>query len=154
MLTLGSPAPGFTLPDQIGKPHSLRDVKGRWVLVYFYPKDDTPGCTKEACAIRDSMKAYDEAKCTVFGISRDSAESHKAFADKYSLPFTLLSDTEGSVIEAYGAGKDGSSGVKRISVLVDPTGKVSKIYYSVTPDEHAGEVLSDITLFQRSRNAA
>src|SRR3990167_8144531 len=101
-IKLGDMAPVFSLPDQNGKTHNLSDYKGKWVLLYFYPKDDTPGCTKEACGIRDSFGQL-STMAEVVGISRDSVKSHKKFADKYGLPFTLLSDPEAKVIKAYGA---------------------------------------------------
>src|ERR1700689_4761957 len=96
--TLNSPAPDFTLPDQDGKEHTLSYHRGSWVLLYFYPKDDTPGCTKEACSIRDSFPALGALNAKVFGVSTDSVESHKRFAEKYGLPFTLLADTKRKVV--------------------------------------------------------
>lgn len=101
MIALNTTAPQFSLPDQTGKIHKLSDYKGKWVLVYFYPKDDTPGCTIEACTLRDNMAGFDKANAVVLGISADSPESHAKFAQKYSLPFTLLADESKEVIKAY-----------------------------------------------------
>jgi peroxiredoxin Q/BCP len=146
----GSKAPDFSLLDQDGKEHSLSSYAGKWVLIYFYPKDDTPGCTKEACAIRDSFPAFDSQKAVVLGISPDSVKSHKKFEEKYSLPFTLLADEEKKVVNAYGVwglkkfmGRE-YEGVMRTSFLVAPDGKVAKVYESVKPEKHAAEVLSDL----------
>ena len=133
-------APAFSLPDQNGKTHSLAHHAGKWVLLYFYPKDDTPGCTKEACGLRDAFDEYKKRGITVFGVSRDTVESHKKFEEKYGLPFTLLSDTDGSVIAAYGAA---GAFTKRISYLIDPTGVIRKTYPKVDPAIHAPEILKD-----------
>ena len=105
MLVKGIQAPGFILADQTGTEHALKDYRGRYVLLYFYPKDDTPGCTKEACAIRDIYKDFESTGVKVFGVSKDTVASHKKFAEKYQLQFTLLADTKREVIEAYGAAK-------------------------------------------------
>ncbi|HZZ99151.1 MAG TPA: thioredoxin-dependent thiol peroxidase [Candidatus Paceibacterota bacterium] len=142
-------APDFTLPDQDGKEHSLSDYMGKWVLVYFYPKDDTPGCTKEACTIRDNFPDFKKSKLTVLGISVDSVKSHKKFADKYDLPFTLLADEDKKVVEEYGVwgkkkfmGRE-YMGTLRTSFLIDPMGVITKIYENVKPDIHAEQVLTD-----------
>ena len=146
----GDTAPDFTLLDQDGTAHSLNDEKGKWVLLYFYPKDNTPGCTKQACALRDEFPAFEKLNCTVFGISVDSVISHKKFAEKFSLPFTLLSDTEKNIVEAYGvwqkkklAGRE-YLGIVRTSFLINPNGKIAKIYERVNPETHAIEVLQDV----------
>ncbi|MBI3332795.1 MAG: peroxiredoxin [Candidatus Omnitrophica bacterium] len=139
----GERAPDFTLSDQEGKRHSLSEYKGRWVLLYFYPKDDTPGCTKEACGIRDQWKAFEKQKAQVFGLSADSVESHGKFSRKYKLPFTLLSDPDKKVLNAYGAWG-------RNSFLIDPQGKVAKVYEKVKPDLHAQEVLADLKAFAQA----
>lgn len=150
MITINTPAPTFELPDQNGKTHKLSDYKGKWVLVYFYPKDDTPGCTIEACTLRDNMASFDKANAVVLGISADSPESHAKFAEKYSLPFTLLADESKKVIKAYDSwapkkmfGKE-FLGIKRNSFLINPEGIVVKVYEGVKPQEHAQEVLEDI----------
>jgi len=152
-LILGKSAPDFTLPDQQGKEHSLRDYRGKWVLIYFYPKDNTPGCTTEACTLRDSYPAFQKLDVVIFGVSADSAASHEKFAKKFTLPFTLLSDTTKKTIKAYGAWgrkkfmRREYDGIFRNSVLIDPKGKVAKIYESVKPAKHADDVLKDIKQF-------
>jgi peroxiredoxin Q/BCP len=152
---LHSSAPLFALPDQNGKEHSLVDHKGKWVLLYFYPKDDTPGCTKEACAIRDSFPDFKKLKIVVFGVSVDSVESHKKFEEKYELPFTLLSDDKKEVVKKYGVwGKKKLmgheyEGTLRTSFLIDPAGKIAKIYEDVNPVTHAAEVLADLNDLQQ-----
>lgn len=146
----GSDAPDFTLRDQNGVSHSLSAQKGKWVLVYFYPKDDTPGCTKEACAIRDSLPDLRALDALVYGISTDSVASHKKFAEKYGLPFTLLSDEDKDAVNAYGVwglkkfmGRE-YEGTLRTSFLVDPSGKIAKVYEGVKPEQHAAEVIADL----------
>ncbi len=150
MLGIGKLAPDFTLPDQEGKSHTLSDYQGKWVLVYFYPKDDTPGCTKEACVLRDAVPDFKKLKAVVFGISADSVKSHKKFAEKYELPFTLLADENKKVIKKYGVwglkkfmGRE-YEGIFRTSFLIDPGGRVAKVYEKVRPDIHADEVLNDL----------
>lgn len=146
----GTKAPAFSLQDQAGKTHKLGDSLGKWVLIYFYPKDDTPGCTVEACTIRDNWPAFKKLKMQVFGISGDSSKSHEKFASKFDLPFTLLSDPDRKIIDKYGALKEKSMygktflGIQRMSVLINPEGKVAKIYEKVKSAEHAQEVLSDL----------
>lgn len=142
MLKVKTIAPHFKLLDQDGKEHSLFHHRGSFVLVYFYPKDDTPGCTKEACVIRDAYKDFESNNVKVFGISADSVESHKKFAEKYQLPFTLLSDPKKEVIKKYGA--DGALFSKRISYLINPLGKIEKVYPKVDPAHHGVEILKDI----------
>ncbi len=148
-LKIGQKAPDFTLPDGEGKEHSLSDYAGQWVLLYFYPKDDTPGCTIEACTIRDHYASFQKMKMKVLGVSVDGAKSHEKFAKKYDLPFTLLSDADKSIVKLYGAYGEKTlfgkkiTGTKRMSFLVNPDGRVAKIYPSVKPAEHAGQVLHD-----------
>lgn len=144
-----SKAPEFKLKDQDGVEHSLSQYKGKQVLLYFYPKDDTPGCTTEACTIRDSFKEFENLGMVVLGVSRDDEKKHKKFQEKYKLPFTLLADTEGVVCEAYGVwqlkkfmGRE-YMGIARVSFLIDKEGKIKKVYETVKPAEHAREVLSD-----------
>ncbi len=141
MLEVGNKAPAFFLKDKDGKIHTLTDARRRWLFLYFYPKDDTPGCTKEACAMRDSTSRFKDLHAVVFGVSADSEESHRNFAEKYKLPFTLLSDPERKAIVAYGADEDGKN---RISYLIDPHGVIMKAYEKVNPDSHAEEVLRDL----------
>ncbi len=149
-LTTGDKAPTFSLPDQKGKLHKLSDYKGKWILIYFYPKDDTPGCTKEACAIRDNFPKFKKLKLQVLGVSADKVSKHEKFADKYELPFTLLSDEEKTMIKAYGVwgkkkfmGRE-YMGINRVSFLIDDKGKIAKIYPKVKPADHAEEVLADL----------
>jgi peroxiredoxin Q/BCP len=149
-IKLNQKAPNFKLQDQDGKIHKISDYKGKWVLLYFYPKDDTPGCTKEACVIRDNFPDFRKLNIIVLGISVDSVESHKKFAQKYNLPFTLLSDEKKEVVKKYGVwgkkkfmGKE-YEGTLRTSFLINPQGKVAKIYESVKPEIHAEEVLGDL----------
>jgi thioredoxin-dependent peroxiredoxin len=146
-------APDFTLPDQDGANHTLSDYRGKWVLLYFYPKDDTPGCTIEACAIRDQFKDFTNIGAIVLGISTDNVESHKKFASAYNLPFTLLADTSKEVVERYGVfgekkfmGKT-YNGTARTSFLIDPLGNIAKVYEKVSPERHAAEVIADLKLF-------
>jgi peroxiredoxin Q/BCP len=150
---INSPAPDFTLPDQDGKERTLSHHRGSWVLLYFYPKDDTAGCTKEACMIRDEFPAFGKLKAKVFGVSTDSVVSHKKFAEKYQLPFTLLADPDKEVVKLYGVwgkkkfmGKE-YEGTMRTSFLIDPEGKIVKIYENVKPEKHAAEVLEDLKEF-------
>ncbi len=140
MLKVGERAPEFEAPDQNGKTHKLSDYAGKWVLLYFYPKDDTPGCTTEACTIRDSFADFGKSDLTVLGVSGDSVESHGKFSTKYGLPFTILADPEKKLIKAYGA--DGL--FRRISYLIAPDGTIAKDYPKVKPAEHAAEVLEDL----------
>ncbi len=149
-LILGGKAPAFSLPDQDGVMRSLSDYKGQYVLMYFYPKDDTPGCTKEACSIRDSFPFFESLDAKVLGISIDSVKSHKKFVDKYSLPFTILSDQEKKVVNLYGVwtlkkmmGRE-YKGTLRTSFLIDPKGIIKKIYTTVKPELHAQEVIDDL----------
>lgn len=142
-------APSFNLPNQDGEKVKLSDFKGRWVLLYFYPKDNTPGCTKEACALQDNLKQFNKLDIAVIGASPDSVASHRKFADKFDLQFTLVSDEEKTLCQAYGVwglkkfmGKE-YMGVNRSSFLIGPKGKIAKIYPKVKPAEHAEQVLAD-----------
>lgn len=146
----GENAPDFRLPDQHGEEHTLSDYRGRWVLLYFYPKDDTPGCTKEACGIRDRFPEFGRLGVQVFGVSADSVKSHEKFALRYELPFTLLADTERQVVRLYGVwgkkkfmGRE-FEGTHRVSFLIDPAGRIAKVYPKVKPELHAEEVLQDL----------
>jgi peroxiredoxin Q/BCP len=141
-LKAGNKAPGFELPDQKERVHKLSDYKGKYLLLYFYPRDNTPGCTKEACSFRDNFRKF-KGKLEIVGVSSNSVKSHKNFAEKYSLPFPLLADTEKKVIDAYGA--DGIIFAKRTSFLIDPKGVIKKIYEKVNPSTHVDEILTDIT---------
>lgn len=149
------PAPDFKLPDQNGKLHSLIDYKGKWIVLYFYPKDDTPGCTTEACSFRDARGAIAEyGNAEVIGISKDSVKSHKEFAKKHKLNFTLLSDGTHQVIEAYGAwapkkfmGRE-FLGINRNTYLIDPLGNIVKEYKGVDPKDHAAQIIKDLKTLQ------
>lgn len=147
---LGQLAPDFKLPDAEGKEHSLADYRGRWILLYFYPKDDTKGCTTEAQGLRDAYPEFLKLKIKILGVSVDSAESHKKFAAKYNLPFTLLSDSNKEVVKRYGIwgkkkfmGRE-YEGTSRVSFVIDPEGKVARVYEKVIPEIHAQEVLGFI----------
>lgn len=137
----GSKAPSFTLPDQDGKEHSLSDYKGKYVIVYFYPRDSTPGCTKEACTFRDNIKAFTDKDCVIFGVSKDSAKSHTNFIAKYDLPFTLLTDADGAMMEEYDAWGEKNNygkkymGIIRSTVLIGPDSKVIKHWAAVRKAE-------------------
>lgn len=146
----GTLAPDFTLLDQDGVAHTLSAHRGSRVLIYFYPKDDTPGCTKQACMLRDAMPELAKLDAIVFGISPDSVKSHRKFADKYGLPFTLLADEGHKVADAYGVwgrkkfmGRE-YDGIFRTSFLIDVDGKVLHVYENVKPELHADQVLKDL----------
>ncbi|MFQ6676489.1 MAG: peroxiredoxin [Fidelibacterota bacterium] len=138
-LAVGDTAPDFTLVDEQGKPHALSDYRGQKVVVYFYPKDDTPGCIKEACNFRDHFDRFEVENIKVFGISYDSPRSHRKFKEKYGLPFTLLSDTEKKVAKAYGAAR--ALFPRRITYLLDEEGKIVKVYDKVSVTTHGEDVL-------------
>lgn len=137
-------APDFRAPDQAGKIHELGEYAGKWLLVYFYPKDDTPGCTTEACGLRDNF-ALLQKLVSVVGVSADSIASHQKFAAKYHLPFTLLADPKKEIITAYGT--DGLIFAKRTSFLINPEGKIAKVYEKVNPETHSNEIVKDLQQF-------
>lgn len=149
-LIVGQKAPDFELPDQDGNLHKSSDFLGQTVLIYFYPKDDTPGCTIEACGIRDNFPKFSEIKVKVLGISVDTVASHKKFADKYKLPFTLLSDSEKQVVNLYDVWKKKKfmgreyDGTVRTSFLINKEGKIIKIFENVKPPIHAQQILEEI----------
>ena len=143
-------APEFSLPDQNGQPRTLADFLGQWVVLYFYPKDDTPGCTKEACSFRDGFARFKRAGIVVLGVSADSVRKHAKFVEKYELPFLLLADESKIVVEQYGVwakkkfmGRE-YMGILRTTFLIDPAGKIAKIYENVKPEGHAEEVLAEV----------
>ena len=142
MLQENQLAPNFTLVDNTGKSHSLADTRGKCVVVYFYPKDDTPGCTREACDFRDNLAALTKENCLVWGISKDNASSHVKFIEKYDLNFTLLSDTDLKVHEAYEALEDNKT--IRSTFLIDQNGKLAKVWSKVKVDGHVSSVLTAI----------
>ena len=147
MLQTGDYAPDFTAKDQTGADMKLSDLRGQRVVLYFYPKDDTPGCTKQACSLRDGFSTFEIENIKVLGVSMDDENSHRRFISKYDLPFTLLADTDHAVADAYGsygektfAGKN-YMGVLRKTFLIDEAGKIKRIFDKVKVDEHADEVL-------------
>lgn len=145
------PAPNFALESEPGKIVNLKDFAGRWLVLYFYPKDDTPGCTIEACGFRDTRDKLTDLGAEVIGISKDDAASHEKFKAKFNLHFTLLSDPKGKAIEAYGAwGKKmfGKEGVLRKTFIINPRGQVVKVYGRVTPVGHGEKVVEDLILLQ------
>lgn len=154
-LKQSQPAPDFSLSDQTGQLHSLKDYLGQWVLIYFYPKDDTPGCTTEACNLRDNFPQFKKLKAVVLGISVDTIKSHQKFVTKYQLPFTLLADEDKSAVKKYGVWQKKKfmgreyMGIVRNSFLINPKGKIAKIYEGVKPAEHADEVLADLKLLMK-----
>jgi thioredoxin-dependent peroxiredoxin len=143
-LAVGTKAPTFTTQDTSGKTVSLENYAGKTVVLYFYPKDDTPGCTKEACSFRDNYSAYQNKDITVFGVSMDDVASHQKFTDKFNLPFPLLADTNGAIAKAYGV--DGGGYAKRVTFVIDGTGKVAHVYDTVKTDTHASDILADLGL--------
>ena len=150
-LEVGDKAPNFILNDQNNEAHQLSDYEGRWVILYFYPKDDTPGCTTQACDFRDAVKRIIASRSVVFGLSLDSVESHKRFSDKNNLPFSLLSDEEGVAAKSYDSLNNfmGYKTAKRNTFIINPQGFLSKIYLSVDPKTHSQMVLNDLSLLQK-----
>lgn len=142
----GQPAPDFALPDQQGKPHKLADYAGQWLVLYFYPKDDTPGCTKEACAFRDDLFQLEKLGAKVVGVSVDDSDSHAKFAAKYNLPFPLLADKDAAVAARYGALNNllVIKIARRYTFLIDPQGKIAKTYLSVDTSRHSQEIIDDL----------
>ena len=148
MLEVGTKAPAFTLPDQNGEPVSLSDFAGKKVVLYFYPRDNTPGCTRQACAFAGAYEAFEQAGVVVIGVSKDSAASHQKFAAKHQLPFLLLSDPERTAIQAYGVWQEKknygkvSMGVVRSTFVIDENGVIEKVMPKVKPDTNAEEILT------------
>jgi len=143
---LGEPAPEFELSDQNGQLHSLEDYRDQWVVLYFYPKDETPGCTTEACEFRDNIFAFKKINAQILGVSLDDVESHQKFAENHDLPFPLLADSEGKTADAYGVKTKmfGMTVAKRQTFLIGPDGTIAKHYEKVKPDEHSTQVLADL----------
>lgn len=146
----GIPAPDFTLPDDTGTPRKLSDYRGKNVILYFYPKDDTPGCTREACHFRDDYSAYENANVAILGVSPDDVKSHAKFKKKYQLPFPLLADEGHKVCDRYGVwgpkkfmGRE-YEGVLRTTFLIDENGKIVRVFENVRPAEHSAELLSEL----------
>jgi peroxiredoxin Q/BCP len=148
LLEVGAKAPNFDTTDQDGKNVSLSDYKGKKVILYFYPKDDTPGCTKEACAFRDNFPEFKKLNVEVLGVSVDDENSHKKFAQKYNLPFTLLADTNKHIVEAYGVWGEKNMygktymGTNRVTYLIDESGNIAAVFPKVKPENHAEELLA------------
>jgi len=153
-LIIGENAPAFTLTDAKGAQHGLSDYKGKYVVLYFYPKDDTPGCTKEACNFRDDLSKLEQLNAKVIGISVDTEASHQQFAEKHHLPFTLLADVDGRVANAYHALTNLIliKIAKRYTFLIDPDSKVIKIYNDVNVSSHSQQIIDDLTNIQASKN--
>ena len=150
MLKIGDNAPDFALPDANGSIVSLKDFRGKKVVLYFYPKDNTPGCTRQACAFAENYAAFNSRNIAVIGISKDSVASHRKFADKYNLPFILLADPELAAIQAYGVWQEKklygkvSKGVVRTTIIIDENGNIAKVMPKVKPDTNAAEILSEL----------
>lgn len=149
---VGQPAPAFRLQDQNGKWHTPADHQGHWVVLYFYPKDFTPGCTTEVCTFRDDIAKLRKAGADVLGVSLDDVKSHAEFAAKYHVPFPLLSDADSSTAQAYGvlASKIGFKYARRTTFLIDPQGKVAKVYEDVDPEKNSAQVLADLASLKAS----
>ena len=149
-LQIGDTAPSFKLNDAKGQPHQLSDYAGQYVVLYFYPKDDTPGCTKEACQFRDDLAQLEKLGAKVVGVSVDNSDSHAKFAEKYHLPFPLLADTDGKVAQSYGALNNliVVKIAKRYTYLIDPKGKIAKIYTSVDTSKHSQQIIDDLKQLQ------
>lgn len=152
-LELGQHAPDFALPDQQGQTRKLADWRGKWLVLYFYPKNDTPGCTTEACNFRDDWLLLQELGAEVVGISVDSSASHAAFAQKYKLPFPLLADAQGQVATRYGALSDWLvyKFARRQTFIIDPQGRIARIYRSVDSDKHSAEIVADLRQLRQAR---
>lgn len=148
-LDVGDSVPPFRLPASSGKEVALTDYKGKKIILYFYPKDDTPGCTAEACAFRDNLKNYEDVNAVIIGVSKDPLKSHDKFIEKYSLPFELISDEEGKLLDAFGVWKERSMygrtfmGVERSTFLIDEEGKIAKVWRKVSVPNHVDEVLKE-----------
>ncbi len=146
----GTPAPDFTLPTDTGDTLTLSSLRGQWVVLFAYPKDDTSGCTVEACEFRDALPRFNASKAVILGISPDSVKSHVKFKAKYELPYTLLADEEKTVLQAYDVWKEKSMygkkymGVERTTFLIDPTGQIAQVFSKVKPAGHADEVMAAI----------
>ncbi|NJK40487.1 MAG: peroxiredoxin [Acaryochloridaceae cyanobacterium SU_2_1] len=143
-LTTGAPAPAFTAKDTLGNTVSLSDFTGKTVVLYFYPKDDTPGCTMEACNFRDNYSAYQNKDIVVLGVSGDDQVSHQQFTDKFELPFPLLADQDKAIIKAYDV--DGGGYAQRVTYVINSQGNIDKVYTSVNAGTHAADILADLGL--------
>lgn len=155
-LATGQPAPDFSLPDQEGQTRRLNEWRGKWLVLYFYPKNDTPGCTTEACNFRDDWLQLQELGAEIVGVSVDTSASHAAFAKKYKLPFPLLADAQGEVAARYGALSDWMvvKMAKRQTFIIDPQGRIARIYRAVDADKHSAEVVADLRRLQSQPRSA
>ena len=160
MIEPGQPAPKFSLEADDGHTVTLESLRGRYVVLYFYPKDDTPGCTTEACELRDAFPRFDSAAATILGVSPDSVASHQKFKKKFSLPFTLLADTDHAIAEAYGVWKEKSMygrkylGIERSTFLIDQTGTITHVWRKVKAEGHAAEVAAALPGKQAAQKRA
>lgn len=154
-LKIGEKAPDFNLPDAKGEMVSLTSLQGNWLVLYFYPKDDTPGCTKEACSFRDDLHALEKLNAKVIGVSVDDGKSHSEFAKKYNLPFPLLSDKNGAVANKYGALTNlGLIKIaKRYTFLIDPSGVLRKTYFSVDTSRHSQQIIDDLIALTETKSS-
>ncbi len=145
-LSVGDTAPNFTVKDTIGKTVTLSEYAGKPVVMYFYPKDDTPGCTKEACSFRDNYEQYLSKGITVFGVSLDDEASHQQFTEKFNLPFPLLADVDGAIAKAYDVltERNGTPYAQRVTYVIDGDGKIEKVYTSIQTETHASDILAEI----------
>ena len=152
-LNPGDNAPSFELLDQHSKLHKLADYQGKWLVLYFYPKDDTPGCTTEACEFRDDVFILKRMGVALLGVSTDDVQSHREFAEKYHLPFSLLSDAEGKVARQYGSLRDFGPVrlAKRNTFIIDPNGRIARIYRNVQPKDHSDQVIADLETLHKLR---
>lgn len=141
-LSEGTKAPNFSSTDDAGNSVSLSDLSGKTVVIYFYPKDDTPGCTKQACSFRDSYSEYEGKDIAVLGVSMDDETSHKAFKEKFSLPFPLIVDTDGAIAKAFDV--EGGGYAKRVTFVIDGEGTITKVYDSINTETHASDVLAGL----------
>ncbi|MEE9328010.1 MAG: peroxiredoxin [Cocleimonas sp.] len=150
-LIVGAQAPDFTLTDQKGQSQTLSKMKGKWIVLYFYPKDETPGCVAEACSFRDNIVAIKAKNTAVWGVSVDNNESHADFSKNHQLPFTLLADPDGKVAKRYGSLRNLLlfKIAKRHSFIIDPEGKLAKVYRNVNPKAHVAEILTDLEKLQK-----
>lgn len=151
MIPTPYPAPDFALSDNLGQEHTLEEYRGKWVVLYFYPKDDTPGCTAQACSLRDARDTLAEMGAEIVGVSKDDPTSHEKFKQKHSLNFTLLTDEEAVTIDAYGAwGKKmfGKEGILRKTFIINPDGQVVKVYGRATPIGHGEQVIAELKRLQ------
>jgi len=153
-IKVGDQAPNFALQDQNNLTHTLSDYEGQWIVLYFYPKDDTPGCTTQACDFRDAVKRIIASKAVLFGLSLDSVRSHKLFAEKYNLPFSLLADETGEVSALYDSLSSFFKVANRNTFIIDPEGNIAKIYLSVNPKTHSEMVLNDLNSLQKASEKA